>query len=107
VAVSREEVLHVARLARLQLTEHEIERFTQQLNGILAHVEELTTVPIENVDAMGGATEGAAPSREDRAGADSIELEPEQIAVSWADGFFTVPRLPALDADAAESSDGS
>ena len=103
MSVSRDEVLHVARLARLQLTEREIEKFTDQLNGILAHVEELASVPVTNV-ATTRATEGAAPLREDGAAADRLVLEAAQIAVSWADGFFTVPRLPALDSDAAGAS---
>jgi aspartyl-tRNA(Asn)/glutamyl-tRNA(Gln) amidotransferase subunit C len=35
VAISREEVLHVARLARLALTEEEVERLTEELDAIL------------------------------------------------------------------------
>ena len=38
MSISREEVLHVARLARLALTEDEVERLTQELDEILAAV---------------------------------------------------------------------
>ena len=38
MAISREEVLHVARLARLALTEEEVERLTGELDEILAAV---------------------------------------------------------------------
>jgi aspartyl-tRNA(Asn)/glutamyl-tRNA(Gln) amidotransferase subunit C len=101
VAVSREDVLHVARLARLRLSETEIELFTHQLNDILGHMEELAEVRAEaGGDALAAEAEAAAPLRADAAGADALGLTPSQIAVSWADGFFTVPRLPALDADA-------
>jgi aspartyl-tRNA(Asn)/glutamyl-tRNA(Gln) amidotransferase subunit C len=37
--LSREEVLHVARLARLELTEEEIERFASELSKVLDHIE--------------------------------------------------------------------
>lgn len=101
--VSREEVLHVARLARLRLTEREIETFTRQLNGILAHVEEL-----ESAHGPGSfvAAGGAAPLRADRTGPDPLHAPPASVAPEWVDGFFTVPRLPALDADALAGQDG-
>ena len=41
MALSREEVLHVADLSRLTLRSEEIEIFTRQLNDILAYVEKL------------------------------------------------------------------
>ena len=41
MALTREEVLHVADLARLSLRPEEIEIFTRQLNDILAYVEKL------------------------------------------------------------------
>ena len=41
MALTRDEVLHVADLARLSLLPEEIELFTRQLNDILAYVEKL------------------------------------------------------------------
>jgi aspartyl-tRNA(Asn)/glutamyl-tRNA(Gln) amidotransferase subunit C len=100
VAVARDEVLHVARLARLRLTDEEIETFTRQLNGILSHVEELGAATLGSAEGY-VAAEGAAPLRADRPGADPLQAAPAGFATAWAEGFFTVPRLPALDADAA------
>jgi aspartyl-tRNA(Asn)/glutamyl-tRNA(Gln) amidotransferase subunit C len=37
--LSRDQVLHVARLARLELTEEEIERFARELSKVLDHIE--------------------------------------------------------------------
>ena len=37
--LSRDQVLHVARLARLELTEEEIERFASELSKVLDHIE--------------------------------------------------------------------
>ena len=39
MSLSREQVLHVARLARLELTEDEIERFGTELSKVLDHIE--------------------------------------------------------------------
>ena len=100
MAVTREEVLHVARLARLRLNEQEVETFTRQLNGILSHVEELESAAVRGADVY-VAAEGAAPLREDGHDPDRLHVAPASFAAAWAEGFFTVPRLPALDMDAA------
>jgi aspartyl-tRNA(Asn)/glutamyl-tRNA(Gln) amidotransferase subunit C len=39
MALSRDQVLHVARLARLELTEEEVERFGTELSHVLDHIE--------------------------------------------------------------------
>lgn len=47
--LSREEVEHVALLARLELDPQEIERFTWELNQILEHMEKLNELDVSNV----------------------------------------------------------
>ncbi len=47
--ITREEVQKVANLARLQLSENEIERMTEQLDTILSYVEKLDKVDTEGV----------------------------------------------------------
>ena len=47
--IDREQVLHVARLARLALTEEEVERFGAQLNDILAAVSKVSELDLEDV----------------------------------------------------------
>ena len=49
MALSREEVLHVAELARLSLGPEEVELFTRQLNDILAYVEKLQELDTSGV----------------------------------------------------------
>jgi aspartyl-tRNA(Asn)/glutamyl-tRNA(Gln) amidotransferase subunit C len=48
--IDREQVLHIARLARLRLTEDEVERMSKELSGILGHVETLGELDLEDVD---------------------------------------------------------
>jgi aspartyl-tRNA(Asn)/glutamyl-tRNA(Gln) amidotransferase subunit C len=50
VAISREEVLHVAGLARLDLTDEEVERFRGQLNAILEAVGKVAELDLSNVE---------------------------------------------------------
>ena len=49
MAISRDEVLHVARLARLELTEEEVERFTEQLSAILEAVTKVSELDLSDV----------------------------------------------------------
>ena len=85
MAITREEVLHVARLARLELSEEDVERFRGQLSAILdavSKVSELdlsdvppTAHPLEIANAWAeddpheclpvGAAAATAPDRED------------------------------------------
>jgi aspartyl-tRNA(Asn)/glutamyl-tRNA(Gln) amidotransferase subunit C len=50
MAISREEVLHVARLARLELSEDELERFAEQLSAILEAVGKVGELDLEGVE---------------------------------------------------------
>lgn len=50
MALSREDVLHIARLARIALDEAEVERFRAQLSGILEHFQALAAVDTEGVE---------------------------------------------------------
>ena len=47
--IDREQVLHVARLARLELTDAEVERMSGELTGILGHIEKIGELDLEGV----------------------------------------------------------
>ena len=48
--INRDQVLHVARLARLELAEEEIERMSGELSGILEHVERMNELDLDGVE---------------------------------------------------------
>ena len=50
MAISRDQVLHIGRLARLGLREEEIDRLTTQLSDILGHFEALAAVETDAVE---------------------------------------------------------
>ena len=49
MAISREQVLHVAKLAHLDLTEEEVERFGEQLSAILEAVSKVSELDLADV----------------------------------------------------------
>lgn len=63
--LSREEVLHIARLARIALTEEEITRFSEQLSNLLDNFEILQQVDTEGVPPTAQSVELRSVMRDD------------------------------------------
>lgn len=47
--LDREQVLHVARLARLALSDDEVERMASELSGVLEHIEKIRELKLDDV----------------------------------------------------------
>lgn len=54
--LSREDVLKLARLARIELSESEIDEFTEEFSAILAYVEQLSSVDVEGLEPTSQVT---------------------------------------------------
>ena len=93
MALTREEVLHVARLARLAMSDDEVERFRSQLSAILEHAARVTQVATDDVPPTSHPLPLVNVFREDLV---EPSLPPEK-ALSTApeseDGRFKVPRI--------------
>ncbi|MBC7171879.1 MAG: Asp-tRNA(Asn)/Glu-tRNA(Gln) amidotransferase subunit GatC [Polyangiaceae bacterium] len=91
--ITREEVRHVATLARLALSEDEIERMQATLDSILGYMAELSALDLEGVEPTFHAVAMAARFREDTV-RPSLERE-EALAAAPATeaGGFAVPRV--------------
>ena len=63
--ISREEVLHVARLARLELSEPEVDAMSEELSKILGHVEKVGEIDLEGVPPTSHVVEVGNALRED------------------------------------------
>jgi aspartyl-tRNA(Asn)/glutamyl-tRNA(Gln) amidotransferase subunit C len=48
--IDRDQVLHVARLARLRLSEDEIDRMSRELSGVLDHIEKISELDLAGVE---------------------------------------------------------
>jgi aspartyl-tRNA(Asn)/glutamyl-tRNA(Gln) amidotransferase subunit C len=66
MAITRDNVLHVAKLARLELTEAEIDRMQRDLDGILEYVNQLAELDTKDVPATTQVAVVAAPFRTDQ-----------------------------------------
>ena len=91
--ITREEVEHVARLARLEFSPAEVDALTGQMDTILAHVEQLNELDTEGVEPTSHAVALENAFRPDVV-ADSIGAEKAlQNAPLHADGCFGVPKV--------------
>jgi len=102
MAVSREDVLHIANLARVGVDEARVEELTRELSSILGHMEVLAQVDTTSVPLAAGVGAGGTPLRPDDRVAPLMEGTLESSAPSMRDGFFIVPRLSTHE-DPAES----
>lgn len=90
--ISREEVIHVSRLARLNLREEEVEKFTGQLGAILEHVSKLNEVDTEGVPPTSHVLDLVNVFREDAVTESPIE-NMEKMAPDFEKGHFRVPKV--------------
>ncbi|MCX5046105.1 Asp-tRNA(Asn)/Glu-tRNA(Gln) amidotransferase subunit GatC [Aldersonia sp. NBC_00410] len=92
-AISRDEVAHLARLSRLDLSEAELDQFAGQLDSILSHVRAVAEVAADDVPATASPNPVANVTRPD---APAPSLTPEQ-ALSGAPAVdqqrFQVPQI--------------
>lgn len=63
--IDRDEVLHVARLARLALSEEEVERMARELSAVLGHIERISELDLEGVPPTSHVIDVAGALRED------------------------------------------
>jgi aspartyl-tRNA(Asn)/glutamyl-tRNA(Gln) amidotransferase subunit C len=91
--ISREEVQHVARLARLHLTDEEAERMREQLDAILAYIDKLRELDVEDVEPTAHAVPLVNVMRDDVL----VPCLPQEQALANAPDrageFFRVPRI--------------
>ncbi|MDD3149819.1 MAG: Asp-tRNA(Asn)/Glu-tRNA(Gln) amidotransferase subunit GatC [Candidatus Gastranaerophilales bacterium] len=91
--ISKEQVEHVAKLARLALTEEEKEKFAKQFDDILEYFNQLNEVNTENVKPMAHAVPSSNVMREDVVVRDCTKEEILSNAPEEEDGFFKVPKI--------------
>jgi aspartyl-tRNA(Asn)/glutamyl-tRNA(Gln) amidotransferase subunit C len=91
MAISRDEVLHVARLARLELSEPELERFAEQLNAILEAVGKVGELDLSGVEPTAHPLELANIWAEDEPRPSLTVEEALADAPDREDGAFRVP----------------
>ncbi|HME47859.1 Asp-tRNA(Asn)/Glu-tRNA(Gln) amidotransferase subunit GatC [Mycobacterium sp.] len=91
--ISRDEVAHLARLARLALTDAELDSFAGQLDAILGYVSQIQSVDVSGVEPTDNPLKAVNVMRPDVV---EPSLPREQVladAPEAVDGRFAVPRI--------------
>ena len=89
--IDREQVLHVARLARLSLSDEEVERMSGELTGILGHIEKIGELDLEGVPPTSHVVEVANALRADEPRPSWPREEILTAAPAVRDDGFEVP----------------
>jgi aspartyl-tRNA(Asn)/glutamyl-tRNA(Gln) amidotransferase subunit C len=93
VTLSREQVRHVATLARLGLEPGEEDYYAEQLSGILAHIDRLQQLDTTNIPPTAQVVEVAVTLRPDEPRPGLTQEQALANAPAARDGFFVVPAI--------------
>ena len=91
MAITREEVAKVARLARLALSENELQMYTEQLGKILGYMEKLNALDVARVEPLISATTQGNVFRPDEVSPSLSRADALFSAPAHDDEFFLVP----------------
>jgi aspartyl-tRNA(Asn)/glutamyl-tRNA(Gln) amidotransferase subunit C len=89
--IDRDQVLHVARLARLRLTDEEVDRMAGELTKILEHVEKMSELDLDGVEPTSHVVELQNVLREDVPRPCLPSERALEQAPDVAEGGFRVP----------------
>ena len=93
MAITVKDVEHVAKLARLELTEKKKKKFTRQLGDVLKYVDQMNEVDTANVEPLSHPIDFVNVMRDDVV---HYEQTKEQLMANAPDeenGFFKVPKI--------------
>jgi aspartyl-tRNA(Asn)/glutamyl-tRNA(Gln) amidotransferase subunit C len=93
MSVSPEQVRHIAKLARIAMSDEELERLVPELNNILGWVEQLGEVDTEGVEPLTAVIEHKQRLRDDVVNDGNIRDKILANAPDAQHGFFAVPKV--------------
>jgi aspartyl-tRNA(Asn)/glutamyl-tRNA(Gln) amidotransferase subunit C len=93
MSVSSEQVRHIAKLARIGMTDAEIEALVPELNNILGWVEQLGEVDTDGVEPLTAVIDQKLRLRDDLVTDGDIRDEVLANAPEAQHGFFAVPKV--------------
>jgi aspartyl-tRNA(Asn)/glutamyl-tRNA(Gln) amidotransferase subunit C len=91
--ITREDAAHVARLARLDLSDDELERYTEQLAAVLEHADDVAALDTAGVPPTAHPLPLQNVLRDDVVVASLDREEVLAVAPDAVDGLFRVPRI--------------
>lgn len=94
--ITREEVLHVARLARLELSDAELETMRAQLDSILAYIDRLKELDVTGVEPTSHAVARVNVMRDDVV---APSFPPDEMLRNAPDRVGELVRVPRIIED--------
>jgi aspartyl-tRNA(Asn)/glutamyl-tRNA(Gln) amidotransferase subunit C len=91
--VSNDQVRHIAKLARIAMSDEEIERLAPELNNILGWVEQLAEVNTDGIEPLTAVIDQKLRLRDDVVTEGNIRDEVLANAPAAQHGFFAVPKV--------------
>ena len=91
--LSLEQIARIAQLARLEVTPAESAALQQQLNAILAMVDEMAGIDTTGVEPMSHPQQAMQRLREDRVTEGDLRESFQAIAPAVEDGLYLVPKV--------------
>ena len=93
MSLTKEQVKHVAKLARIRILDGELEHYAGQINGILKWIEQLSEVNTDGVEGLLSVSDQKLPWREDKVTDGNIQEKVLKNASGSQYGCFTVPKV--------------
>ncbi|MBF0455169.1 MAG: Asp-tRNA(Asn)/Glu-tRNA(Gln) amidotransferase subunit GatC [Magnetococcales bacterium] len=93
MSIKADTVKHVANLARLTISEEEVETYADQLSQILGLMDQLNSLPTDGVTPMSHAVEISMPAREDTVTNGDMQEILLACAPDSEQGHFRVPKI--------------
>lgn len=91
--ITIQDVEHVAKLARLDVTEEEKVKFSKQLGDVLKYVEQMNEVDTSNVEPLSHVVDFNNVMRDDEIHYDCTKEQLMMNAPEEENGFFKVPKI--------------
>jgi len=93
MSVSSEQVRHIAKLARIAMSEDELDRLVPELNNILGWVEQLGEVNTDGVEPLTAVIDQKLRLRDDVVNDGGVQDDVLANAPEAQHGFFAVPKV--------------
>ena len=93
MSLTPQEIIHIARLARLKTNPEEAESYATQLSRIMDLVDQLNSIDTENIEPMSHPQDAALRLRDDEVTKLNLREEFQAIAPECENGLYLVPKV--------------
>tara|TARA_R110002096_G_scaffold224677_1_gene413978 strand:+ start:2639 stop:2926 length:288 start_codon:yes stop_codon:yes gene_type:complete len=93
MALSTEDVRDIAKLAKLQIKENELDHYKQDLSRILEFVEQMNQADVDNIEPMAHPQDMMQSLRADEITETNQREKFQKIAPATQDGLYLVPKV--------------